>query len=147
MQHAIPEGRSGYRLRTTCSRIARIHQNRLVEFVNPSGSQYQDTLKQMTDYFLAHGSSFAQAPQQAFTWTSQQVQLQASYLAYIDVFWLLSAAQDQLQKKPAGVLLDGDFRYDLSEIHVISPSITELPAFGFAIICYLGNSTVAASRR
>jgi hypothetical protein len=97
MQHAIPEGRSGYRLRTTCSRIARIHQNRLVEFVNPSGSQYQDTLKQMTDYFLAHGSSFAQAPQQAFTWTSQQVQLQASYLAYIDVFWLLSAAQDQLQ--------------------------------------------------
>ena len=43
----------------------------------------------MTDYFLAHGSSFAQAPRQAFTWTSQQVQLQASYVAYIDVFWLL----------------------------------------------------------
>jgi DHA2 family multidrug resistance protein len=63
---------------------AQFHQNRLVEFVNPSGSQYQDTLKQMTDYFLVHGSSFAQAPQQAFTWISQQVQLQASYLACID---------------------------------------------------------------
>jgi hypothetical protein len=63
---------------------AQFHQKRLVEFVNPSGSQYQDTLKQMTDYFLVHGSSFAQALQQAFTWISQQVQLQASYLAYID---------------------------------------------------------------
>ena len=42
------------------------------------------------DYFTAHGSSLAQAQQQAFTWIGQQVQAQASYLAYVDVFWTLA---------------------------------------------------------
>jgi DHA2 family multidrug resistance protein len=42
------------------------------------------------DYFTAHGSSLAQAQQQAFNWISQQVQTQATYLAYIDVFWTLT---------------------------------------------------------
>lgn len=49
----------------------------------------------MTEYFAAHGSSIAQAHQQAFAWIGQQVQIQASLLAYIDVFWtlmLISAA-------------------------------------------------------
>jgi hypothetical protein len=39
--------------------------------------------------------SIAQARQQAFAWIGQQVQIQASLLAYIDVFWtlmLISAA-------------------------------------------------------
>jgi MFS transporter, DHA2 family, multidrug resistance protein len=31
----------------------------------------------------------AQAYRQAFEWISQQVQLQASLMAYIDVFWTL----------------------------------------------------------
>jgi hypothetical protein len=37
----------------------------------------------------------AQAQRQAFTWICQQVQTQATFLAYIDVFWapmLISAA-------------------------------------------------------
>jgi DHA2 family multidrug resistance protein len=71
------------------------HQSRLVELVNPASSQYQDTLKQVTDYFVAQGSSLAHAQQQAFAWIGQQVQSQAAYLAYIDVFWtlmLISAA-------------------------------------------------------
>jgi DHA2 family multidrug resistance protein len=42
------------------------------------------------DYFTAHGSSLAQAQQQAFNWIGQQVQTQASYLAYVDVFWTLA---------------------------------------------------------
>jgi DHA2 family multidrug resistance protein len=42
------------------------------------------------DYFTAHGSSLAQAQQQAFNWIGQQVQTQASYLAYVDVFWTLT---------------------------------------------------------
>jgi MFS transporter, DHA2 family, multidrug resistance protein len=66
------------------------HQNRLIELVNPSSIQYQDTLKQVTDYFAAHGSSLAQAQQQAFGWIGAQVQTQAAYLAYIDVFWALA---------------------------------------------------------
>lgn len=65
------------------------HQARLVEHVVPSSVGYQDTLHQVTSYFLAHGSSLAQAQQQAFAWIGQQVQLQASYLGYIDGFWVL----------------------------------------------------------
>jgi hypothetical protein len=57
--------------------------------VNPASSEYQDTLKQVMDYFMAQGSSLAHAQQQAFTWIGQQVQAQAAYLAYIDVFWTL----------------------------------------------------------
>jgi DHA2 family multidrug resistance protein len=66
------------------------HQSRLVELANPSTSQYQNTLKQLMDYFAAHGGSLAQAQQQAFAWIGQQVQTQASYLAYVDVFWTLA---------------------------------------------------------
>jgi DHA2 family multidrug resistance protein len=66
------------------------HQSRLVELANPTTTQYQNTLKHVIDYFVAHGSSLAQAQQQAFNWISQQVQTQAAYLAYIDVFWALT---------------------------------------------------------
>jgi DHA2 family multidrug resistance protein len=65
------------------------HQSRLVELVNPSTTQYQAAAKHVTDYFSAQGSSLAQAQQQAFAWIAQQVQTQATLLAYIDVFWVL----------------------------------------------------------
>lgn len=65
------------------------HQSRLAEHVFPSSVQYQETLKRVTDYFTAHGSSLVDAQQEAFAWIGQQVQSQASFLAYIDVFWTL----------------------------------------------------------
>jgi MFS transporter, DHA2 family, multidrug resistance protein len=65
------------------------HQNRLAEQVIPSSVQYQDTLHQATGYFAAQGSSLLQAQQQAFAWIGQQVEAQASLLAYMDVFWVL----------------------------------------------------------
>ncbi len=65
------------------------HQSRLVEHAIPSSVQYQDTLQQMTNYFAPHGSSLAQAHQQAIQWIGQQVQDQASFLAYMDAFWVL----------------------------------------------------------
>ncbi len=65
------------------------HQSRLVENAIPSSVQYQTTLQQVTNYFVAHGSSLAQAHQQAIQWIGQQVQAQASYLAYLDAFWVL----------------------------------------------------------
>jgi DHA2 family multidrug resistance protein len=71
------------------------HQSRLVESVFRSSPQYQQTLDQVTQYFVGHGSSLTQAQHQAFAWVAQQVRVQAGYLAYIDVFWtlmLLSAA-------------------------------------------------------
>jgi DHA2 family multidrug resistance protein len=66
------------------------HQSRLVESVIPSSVQYQDTLQHMTNYFTAAGSSLAQAQQQAIQWIGQQVQTQASFLAYMDAFWVLA---------------------------------------------------------
>jgi DHA2 family multidrug resistance protein len=65
------------------------HQSRLVESVLPSSVQYQDTLRQVTDYFVAQGNSLLQAQQQAIQWIGQQVQTQASFLAYMDAFWVL----------------------------------------------------------
>jgi DHA2 family multidrug resistance protein len=65
------------------------HQNRLVEQVTPSSTQYQDTLQQVTSYFTAQGSSLLQAHDQAIQWIGQQVQAQASFLAYMDAFWVL----------------------------------------------------------
>jgi DHA2 family multidrug resistance protein len=43
------------------------HQSRLVEHVIPSSVQYQDTLQQVTNYFVAQGSSLIQAQQQAIS--------------------------------------------------------------------------------
>jgi DHA2 family multidrug resistance protein len=65
------------------------HQSRLVEHVIPSGVQYQDTLNQVINYFVAQGSSLVQAQQQAVAWIGQQVQTQASFLGYMDAFWVL----------------------------------------------------------
>jgi DHA2 family multidrug resistance protein len=65
------------------------HQSRLVEHAIPSTAQYQDTLQQATNYFTAHGSSLAQAQQQAIAWIGQQLQAQASFLGYLDAFWVL----------------------------------------------------------
>ena len=59
------------------------------ESVLPSSVQYQDTLRQVTDYFVAQGNSLLQAQQQAVQWIGQQVQAQASFLAYMDAFWVL----------------------------------------------------------
>jgi MFS transporter, DHA2 family, multidrug resistance protein len=66
------------------------HQSRLIEHAIPSSQQYQDTLQQATQYFLAQGSLLPEAQQQAIAWIGQQVQAQASYLAYMDVFWVLT---------------------------------------------------------
>ncbi len=65
------------------------HQSRLVEHALPSSIQYQDTLRQVTRYFVAHGNPLAQVQQQAIIWIGQQVQMQSSLLASADVFWVL----------------------------------------------------------
>jgi len=66
------------------------HQSRLGEQVIPSSAQYQDTLQQIMSFFTAHGSSLAQAHDQAIQWIGAQVQAQASFLAYMDAFWVLT---------------------------------------------------------
>jgi MFS transporter, DHA2 family, multidrug resistance protein len=68
---------------------AQFHQSMLAENAIPSNVAYQDTMQQLTHYFASQGSSIAEAKSQAFAWIGQQVQAQASLLAYIDVFWAL----------------------------------------------------------
>ncbi len=65
------------------------HQSRLVEHVVPSSAQYQDTLQQVTSYFVSQGSSLIQAQQQAIAWIGQQVETQATFLGFVDAFWVL----------------------------------------------------------
>jgi MFS transporter, DHA2 family, multidrug resistance protein len=67
-------------------RREQLHQTRLVEHAIPSSIQYQETLHQMTRYFLGQGSLPPQAQQQAIGWIGQQIQVQASFLAYMDAF-------------------------------------------------------------
>ena len=43
----------------------------------------------MTSYFAAHGSSLAQAQQQASPGSDSRCRSQASFLAYMDAFWVL----------------------------------------------------------
>ncbi len=65
------------------------HQSRMIEHAIPSSVQYQDTLHQATNFFVAQGSSLIQAQQQAIAWIGQQLQAQASFLGYMDAFWVL----------------------------------------------------------
>ena len=117
------------------------HQSRLVESVLPSSVQYQDTLHQVTDYFVAQGNSLLQAQQQAIQWIGQQVQAQASFLAYMDAFWvlmLISLAAVPLALSLRKVKLGGavhvvhDLTYDLLRRHGVTtvfgnPGSNELP--------------------
>jgi DHA2 family multidrug resistance protein len=65
------------------------HQSRLVENVIPSNVPFQTTLQQLTEYFSSHGATPMQAKEQAIAWIGQQVGAQASFLAYMDAFWVL----------------------------------------------------------
>lgn len=66
------------------------HQSRLVESIVPSNVPYQQTLQQVTRYFVVQGSSLLEAQHQAMAWIGQQIQAQATYLGYVDVFWVLT---------------------------------------------------------
>jgi len=71
-------------------RREQFHQTRLVDQALPSSVQYQDTLHHMTNYFIGQGTSPAEAPMQTIAWVGQQVLTQASFLAYMDAFWVLT---------------------------------------------------------
>jgi len=62
------------------------HQARLVENTVPSSPVFQSTVHQMTQYFMSHGASATEANGQAMGFIGQLVRMQATILAYIDVF-------------------------------------------------------------
>ncbi|MFS8110608.1 DHA2 family efflux MFS transporter permease subunit [Rhizobium jaguaris] len=65
------------------------HRSRLVEHIIPSSPAYHDTLQTMSRYFAEKGATMADAQAQAKAWIGQQVQTQSTFLAYIDVFYVL----------------------------------------------------------
>jgi MFS transporter, DHA2 family, multidrug resistance protein len=65
------------------------HQSRLVEHAIPSSVPFQNSLAQITNAFVAQGSSLNDAKQQAIAWIGQQIQAQATFLSYVDAFWVL----------------------------------------------------------
>jgi MFS transporter, DHA2 family, multidrug resistance protein len=62
------------------------HQARLVENTVPSSPVFQSTVQQLTQYFMSHGASASDANGQAMGFIGQLVQMQATIMAYIDVF-------------------------------------------------------------
>jgi len=65
------------------------HHSRLVENVVPSNISFQDTVQQVMSYFIGRGSSPQEAQGQVIAWIGDQVQTQATFLAYVDAFWVL----------------------------------------------------------
>lgn len=66
------------------------HQSRLVEHINPAEPAYHQTMQNLQSFLTGRGSSTVDAQGQAMALIGQQVGLQASYLAYIDVFFVLA---------------------------------------------------------
>jgi DHA2 family multidrug resistance protein len=64
------------------------HQSRLVENTVPSSPVFQSTLRQITRYFMQHGAAAGDANGQAMGYIGQLIQMQATILAYIDVFYV-----------------------------------------------------------
>jgi DHA2 family multidrug resistance protein len=65
------------------------HNSRLIEAINPSAPQYQDTVREVTQYFISKGSPAEEAAGQATAWIGQTIAQQAQFFSYIDIFWVL----------------------------------------------------------
>jgi MFS transporter, DHA2 family, multidrug resistance protein len=68
------------------------HQARLVENTVPSSPVFHSTVQQLTQYFMSHGATASDANGQAMGFIGQLVRMQATILAYIDVFHVCAIA-------------------------------------------------------
>lgn len=71
---------------TQLMRREQVHQTRLVESVGAWNPNYTRTLNEATHYFANQSGGLGTPRAQAFGWIGQQVQDQAAFLAYIDVW-------------------------------------------------------------
>jgi len=73
---------------------SQFHQARLVSSLGPSSPVWQSTVREITHFFMQHGTPPAAAQAHAFAYISQLVERQSSLMAYIDVFytWAIFAA-------------------------------------------------------
>ncbi len=65
------------------------HHSRLDENIVPSNPAYQEMLELATRYFSDVGGGMVGAKDRAIDFIGQQMQVQAGYMAYIDVFFVL----------------------------------------------------------
>jgi len=72
---------------TEVARRSQFHQLRLTDHLVPSSVPYQEALQRAAAHLTAAGTSQADAQQQAVGIVGQSVQLQASLLSYVDVFF------------------------------------------------------------
>lgn len=75
---------------TLLSRRGQLHQAHLVPHVNPFDAGAQERMAAVAQAFAAGGSDPVTAGQQALGAIYAQVQQQASYMAYMDNFWLMA---------------------------------------------------------
>ncbi|WP_131114031.1 DHA2 family efflux MFS transporter permease subunit [Lichenihabitans psoromatis] len=75
---------------TVLARREQFHQSRLVETVGSWNPFYGETLNRATQYYANQGGGGGTPSQKAVGWIGQQVQTQAAFLAYIDVFYALA---------------------------------------------------------
>jgi MFS transporter, DHA2 family, multidrug resistance protein len=75
---------------TLLARREQFHQSRFGENIASTSLSYQQTLQRMTDQFVSHGASMADAQRKAVGLVGQTLTNQAAYLSYIDVFAMLS---------------------------------------------------------
>jgi DHA2 family multidrug resistance protein len=77
---------------TVLARRTQYHQSVLVAHATPFDPQYRATLDSLSHYFLARGYTVPDAALHAKAQLARLVLQQASFLGFMDCFWLLSCA-------------------------------------------------------
>ncbi len=77
---------------TYLARRTQYHQSVLVAHATPFDAQYQNTLNSLTHYFATRGFSVPDAALHAKAQIARFVLQQASFLGFMDCFWLLGCA-------------------------------------------------------
>jgi MFS transporter, DHA2 family, multidrug resistance protein len=77
-------------VQTALQQRQQFHQSRLVEHIVTTESPFQDALRRATDVFIHGGATVADASRRAYALIGQTIAQQATLLAYIDTFWLLT---------------------------------------------------------
>src|SRR5215468_2375939 len=76
---------------TMLARRTQYHQSVLVAHATPFDAQYQSRLTSLTNYFASHGYTVPDAALHAKAQLARIVLQQASFLGFMDCFWLLGA--------------------------------------------------------
>ena len=74
---------------TVLARRAQFHQSVLSAQINDGSGPFRNVLASLTRTLIAHGSSPYEASRQAYAVVANQIDQQATMLAYIDNFWLI----------------------------------------------------------